>query len=298
MKTLYVIPIVLSFILAYVLFNTYTEVSKINQSVSDLNDEKEELDKSISMTAEALENRESEITNTDFYPSDYDEEAPVSANENTVSKNTVENSINDELSIEETPQEITDSNYSDAEQCIMSQLTECENVPMNQQFEAYKSLVAENILPQAPGSGCLECAVKYSFEVLDSKENDNTADFDLSINLQETETFITNYLFDLPNYYNGIDDIALDYIQQRSQAYNTVLSNFESGYFSDHMTYSVLVDNVEQVSDTSANAYVYREYSHDNSNGVYEVYVMYEIVKKDDQIYISSYTELENLPVD
>src|SRR5699024_3282859 len=50
-------------------------------------------------------------------------------------------------------------NYTAAEQCIMSEFTECENIEANDQYQAYDNLVANGTLPQAPISDCLPCAV-------------------------------------------------------------------------------------------------------------------------------------------
>src|SRR5699024_4405932 len=68
------------------------------------------------------------------------------------------------------------NNYTAAEQCIMSELTECEGVATADRFQAYKDLVADSTLPQAPGSGCLPCAVKYSFEVKYGESRDIEAE--------------------------------------------------------------------------------------------------------------------------
>src|SRR5699024_7383196 len=94
-------------------------------------------------------------------------------NENADQESAAEESTT-EVATEEPPEEengATDdetsadtNDYTAAERCIMSQLTECDGVSTSAQFQAYKDLVADGTLPQAPGSGCLPCAVKYSFE--------------------------------------------------------------------------------------------------------------------------------------
>jgi len=195
------------------------------------------------------------------------------------------------------------NNYTAAEQCIMSELTECEGVATADRFQAYKDLVADSTLPQAPGSGCLPCAVKYSFEVKYGESRDIEAEpaeepQDDQTYTGSPESLITTYLFSLPEYYNGANERTLDYLLPGSDAYNQLVDNKASGIFSDHMTYSVSIEEVETVSNGRYNVYASREYSHENSGGVYEAYVTYEVVGRDGQYYISNYSELDNVPVE
>lgn len=195
------------------------------------------------------------------------------------------------------------NNYTAAEQCIMSELTECEGVPTADRFQAYKDLVRDGTLPQAPGSGCLPCAVKYSFEVKYGESRDIEAE--LSEGPQDDQTYtdspealITTYLFSLPEYYNGANERTLDYMLPGSDGYNQLVDNKASGIFRDHMTYSVFIEEVETVSDGRYNVFASREYSHENSGGVHDAYVKYEVVERDGQYYINSYDELSNVPVE
>lgn len=58
------------------------------------------------------------------------------------------------------------------EQCILSGLTNCNGVTIEQQYDAYKSLVANGTLPQGtPGSGNLAPAVQDSFDIKNGKYN-------------------------------------------------------------------------------------------------------------------------------
>src|SRR5699024_863539 len=185
----------------------------------------------------------------------------------------------------------------------MSELTECEGVPTADRFQAYKDLVRDGTLPQAPGSGCLPCAVKYSFEVKYGESRDIEAEpaeepQDDQTYTGSPESLITTYLFSLPEYYNGANERTLDYLLPCSDAYNQLVDNKASGIFSDHMTYSVSIEEVETVSNGRYNVYASREYSHENSGGVYEAYVTYEVVGRDGQSYISNYSELDNVPVE
>ena len=194
------------------------------------------------------------------------------------------------------------NNYTAAEQCIMSELTECEGVPTADRFQAYKDLVRDGTLPQAPGSGCLPCAVKYSFEVKYGESRDIEAETsevpqDGKTYTGSPESLVTTYLFSLPEYYNGADERTLDYLLPGSDAYSQLVDNKASGNFRDHMTYSVFIDEVETVSDGRYNVYAYREYSHENSGGVHDAYVKYDVVERDGHYYIQNYEELSSTPV-
>lgn len=194
------------------------------------------------------------------------------------------------------------NNYTAAEQCIMSQLTECEGVPTADRFQAYKDLARDGTLPQAPGSGCLPCAVKYSFEVKYGESRDIEAEpsevpQDGQTYTGSPESLVTTYLFSLPEYYNGADERTLDYLLPGSDAYSQLVDNKASGIFRDHMTYSVFIEEVETVSDGRYNVYAYREYSHENSGGVHDAYVKYDVVERDGHYYIQNYEELSSTPV-
>lgn len=230
--------------------------------------------------------------------------------ENADQKSATEEST-DEASTEEPTEEngaaddesSADTNdYTAAEQCIMSQLTECDGVSTSAQFQAYKDLVADGTLPQAPGSGCLLCAVKYSFEEKYGESRDIEAQPSGEPAEDESytgspESLVSTYLFSLPEYYNGANDRTLDYLLPDSNAYNKLTANKASGDFRDHMTYSTYIETVEQMSETRYSVYAYREYSHENSGGVYEAYVRYNVVEQDGQYYIEDYNEIQNVPV-
>src|SRR5699024_9874069 len=111
------------------------------------------------------------------------------------------------------------------------------------------------------------------------------------------ESLVSSYLFSLPEYYNGANERTLNYLLPGSNAYNTLTANKSSGHFRDHMTYSIYIETVEQISETQYNVYAYREYSHENSGGVYEAYVRYKVVQQNNRYYIADYTELRNVPV-
>ncbi|TVT28894.1 hypothetical protein FO441_01025 [Salinicoccus cyprini] len=207
-----------------------------------------------------------------------------------------------ETSTEETVQPQESSAYTDAEQCIMSQLTECENVPLNAQFDAYKKLVADGTLPQAPGSGCLPCAVKYSFEMKYGESRDivsqeGEAVPDTAPDAEYPENFITDYLFALPGYFGGVSNQAESYFYPGSEGHERLVANKASGQFANHMTYSVQIDRVEEAADGTLHVYAYREYSHATSDGVNETYMRYDVIEQDGRYYIVSYEELDNVPV-
>ena len=257
-------------------------------------------------TEEATEQQEEESSEESTEEASGEEEA--ADQESTTEENTDEASTeeppeeeNDESNNENTA-EGNDNDYTAAEQCIMSELTECEGVSTDAQFQAYKDLVADGTLPQAPGSGCLPCAVKYSFEEKYGESRDIEAQpggeqpEDQSYT-GSPQSLISTYMFSLPEYYNGANERTLNYVLPDSNAYSQLTANKASGDFRDHMTYSTYIETVEQVSETQYTVYAYREYSHENSGGVYEAYVRYNVVQQNGRYYITDYTELRNVPV-
>lgn len=194
-------------------------------------------------------------------------------------------------------------NYTAAENCIMTQLTECQNVPEADQFQAYSDLVADGTLPQAPGSGCLPCAVKYSFEVKYGESNPvNPAILPRSDKMPGEITnpseFVQQYLFSLPAFFNNQNEVALSFYLTDSPGYNVLFANKASGNYSNHMTYSVFIDSEVENLDGSMYVYTTREYSHINTDSVYEVYARYQVVEQDGRLYLTDYAELENTRVE
>src|SRR5699024_8638229 len=113
---------------------------------------------------------------------------------------------------------------------IMSQMKECVGVSTADRFQAYKDPARNGTLPQAPGSGCLPCAVKYSFEVKYGESRDIDAEpsevpQDGQTYTGSPESLVTTYLFSLPEYYNGADERTLDYLLPGSDAYSQLVDN-------------------------------------------------------------------------
>lgn len=197
----------------------------------------------------------------------------------------------------------TEEQYTAAEQCIMSQLTECKDVETAKQFQAYQDLVADETLAQAPGSGCLSCAVKYSFEMKYGESNPiNTVVLPRSQenpeDMENVMQYVQQYLFALPAYFNNENEDALNFYQPESIGYNTLSENKISGNFSNHMTYSVFIDSEEINPDGSTSIYAYRMYSHTNTNGVYESYNRYNVIESNGRYYLTSFEELDNVRVE
>lgn len=194
-------------------------------------------------------------------------------------------------------------NYTAAENCIMTQLEECKNVSEADQFQAYNDLVSAGTLPQAPGSGCLSCAVKYSFEAKYGESDQiNSSALPRSIEapdeISNVTQFIQQYLFSLPAYFNDHNEEALRFFQPDSPGYNNLFSNKASGTYSNHMTYSVFINSEVDNPDGSINIYAYRTYSHANTNGIFETYVRYNVIEADNRYYITDYKELENTRIE
>lgn len=64
------------------------------------------------------------------------------------------------------------------------------------------------------------------------------------------------------------------------------------------MTYSVFIDSEVENLDGSMYVYTTREYSHINTDSVYEVYARYQVVEQDGRLYLTDYAELENTRVE
>ncbi|MEK4553972.1 hypothetical protein [Jeotgalicoccus sp. FSL K6-3177] len=194
-------------------------------------------------------------------------------------------------------------NYTAAEHCIMTQLAECENVPPEDQFQAYRDLVADSTLPEAPGSDCLPCAVKYSFEAKYGESDPVNYSIlprseKMPEDISDPSEFVQQYLFSLPAFFNNHDETALSFYQPDSAGYHALFANKASGNFSNHMTYSVFINSEVENLDGSINIYAYRTYSHINTNGIFEVYARYNLIEQDGRYYLTDYEELENTRIE
>lgn len=231
--------------------------------------------------------------------SEEDSEAPE--------ENSTENSADNEGTTKSTDETNGSSeneiNYTAAEHCIMTQLTECDNVPEAEQFQAYNDLVADGTLLQAPGSGCLACAVKYSFEAKYGESAPLTYSIlprsdQMPVDITNTSEFVQQYLFALPAYFNNHDEEALSFYLPESPGYNALFANKASGNYGNHMTYSVFIDSEVENLDGSINVYATRTYSHINTHGVFEVYARYHVIEQDGRYYLTDYEELENTRIE
>lgn len=233
------------------------------------------------------------------------EEENESAEEDSEAReeNSTENTADDEGTTESTDEtngsSENEKNYTAAEHCIMTQLTECDNVPEAEQFQAYNDLVADGTLPQAPGSGCLPCGVKYSFEAKYGESAPLTYSIlprsdEIPGDITNTSEFVQQYLFTLPVYFNNHNEEALSFYLPESPGYNALFANKASGNYGNHMTYSVFIDSEVENLDGSMNVYATRTYSHINTHGVFEVYARYRVIEQDGRFYLTDYEELEN----
>lgn len=261
-------------------------------------------------TESGLEDTESETedeTETEEQPGQEDSEEPaddIAEEESNTSKETdVSTEFEEKITDDTNGNSSNEVNYTAAENCIMTQLTECNNVPEAEQFQAYSDLVADGTLPQAPVSGCLPCAVKYSFEVKYGESNPvNPAILPRSDKMPGEITnpseFVQQYLFSLPAFFNNQNEVALSFYLTDSPGYNALFANKASGNYSNHMTYSVFIDSEVENLDGSMYIYATREYSHINTDSVYEVYARYQVVEQDGRLYLTDYAELENTRVE
>lgn len=257
--------------------------------------------------SEDTESETEDETETEEQPGQEDSEEPaddIAEEESNTSKETdVSTEFEEKITDETNGNSSNEINYTAAENCIMTQLTECQNVPEADQFQAYSDLVADGTLPQAPGSGCLPCAVKYSFEVKYGESNPvNPAILPRSDKMPGEITnpseFVQQYLFSLPAFFNNQNEVALSFYLTDSPGYNALFANKASGNYSNHMTYSVFIDSEVENLDGSMYVYTTREYSHINTDSVYEVYARYQVVEQDGRLYLTDYAELENTRVE
>lgn len=257
--------------------------------------------------SEDTESETEDETETEEQPGQEDSEEPaddIAEEESNTSKETdVSTEFEEKITDDTNGNSSNEVNYTAAENCIMTQLTECNNVPEAEQFQAYSDLVADGTLPQAPGSGCLPCAVKYSFEVKYGESNPvNPAILPRSDKMPGEITnpseFVQQYLFSLPAFFNNQNEVALSFYLTDSPGYNALFANKASGNYSNHMTYSVFIDSEVENLDGSMYVYTTREYSHINTDSVYEVYARYQVVEQDGRFYLTDYAELENTRVE
>ena len=259
-------------------------------------------------TSEETESGPAEEESEDENETAEESESAEETSEETAENSTEDTADNEESSETESTDEANGStgnevNYTAAEHCIMTQLMECENVPEADQFQAYNDLVANGTLPQAPGSGCLACGVKYSFEA----KYGESAPLTYSIlprsdkmpgDITNTSEFVQQYLFALPAYFNNHDEEALSFYLPETPGYNALFANKASGNYGNHMTYSVFIDSEVENLDGSMNVYATRTYSHINTHGVFEVYARYTVIEQDGRYYLTDYEELENTRIE
>lgn len=60
------------------------------------------------------------------------------------------------------------------------------------------------------------------------------------------------------------------------------------------MTYAVHIESEETNPDVGTDIYLYRVYSNENTNGIFEAYTEYNVIEEDGRYYITDYEELEN----
>lgn len=280
------------FILAACTNSDEAEDPENNTSVETESESDEEESADESEPAEDTSEEESESS----------EEASEEPEENST-ENTADNGETTESTEETNGSSANEVSYTAAEHCIMTQLMECENVAETDQFQAYNDLVADGTLPQAPGSGCLACGVKYSFEA----KYGESAPLTYSIlprsdkmpgDINNTSEFVQQYLFALPAYFNNHDEEALSFYLPESPGYNALFANKASGNYGNHMTYSVFIDSEVENLDGSMNVYATRVYSHINTHGIFEVYARYHVTEQDGRYYLTDYEELENTRIE
>lgn len=265
-------------------------------------DEADEPENNISVETESAEEESADESEPAENISDEESESSEEPEESST-ENTPDNEGTTESTDETNGGSANEVNFTAAEHCIMTQLIECENIPEADQFQAYNDLVAEGTLPKAPGSGCLACGVKYSFEAKYGESAPLTYSFlprsdKMPGDIANTSEFVQQYLFALPAYFNNHDEVALSFYLPESSGYNALFANKASGNYGNHMTYSVFIDSEVENLDGSMNVYATRTYSHISTHGVFEVYARYHVIEQDGRFYLTDYEELENTRIE
>ena len=302
MKALYVvIPIVVLFILGVVFFTVSSGSEDSPEDITEETAATEETDE----PAESVEEEDTGETDEDQENNLSEEDEEDNSTEEDPNAENEQESSSEETQNDEEMEDSVGNNehYDAAEECIMSELTECEGVSTEDQFMAYQNLVEDGTLPQSPVSDCLPCAVKYSFEA----GYGESKPIDLSVLPRSQEApeeihnhlqFVRQYLFSLPGYYNDQNNEALEFYQDGSAGQKLLTANKASGQYANHMTYSVHIDHEESNTDGSYDIYVYRTYSHKNTDGIFENYVYYNVTEGSERYYINGYEELDNVRIE
>ncbi|MFC3418717.1 hypothetical protein ACFOLA_04405 [Salinicoccus hispanicus] len=224
-------------------------------------------------------------------------EQTASSNEETTEETTTEESIEEsteentsteasgnteEASSEETTETETSSDQSsDAEQvnvlatrCIISNLGNCEGIPLDAQKAEYERLLDEGVL------GKREVTDTFVENVMGSHMTMHNQDKGPSIaegQYPPSDITITAKYFEmeLEDYYNGESEAALEYLVEETSLYGATVANKESGKFSDYKLYSAKA--VESEDGEPIRGQIEKVYSHASSDGIERERVSYKL---------------------
>lgn len=161
-----------------------------------------------------------------------------------------------------------------AERCIISNLGDCEGVPLEDQKAAFQRLLDEGVLGKMEMSDTFLEEVLGAHVIMHNQSEDNTYPEDRYPPSSVDDT-VKYYSMELENYYNGESEAVFGYLKEDSPLYQSIVENRESGDFEDYKLYDVEVVPAEG-SDGPSSRMVERVYSHASSNGIERERVSYD----------------------
>ncbi|GAB3058949.1 hypothetical protein ACFOU0_04545 [Salinicoccus sesuvii] len=207
------------------------------------------------------------------------------------SETSTEDSMEDTTTEEDSSSESADSSENASEQddseeinvaaerCIISNLGDCDGVPLEEQKAAFQRLVDEGVFGKMEMSDTFLEEVLGAHVVMHNQIEHNTYPEDRYPPSSVDDT-IKYYSMELENYYNGEDEAVLDYLKEDSPLYQSIVENKESGDFADYKLYDIEMMPAEGSGGPSSRV-VERIYSHASSNGIERERVSYDTSDND-----------------
>lgn len=108
------------------------------------------------------------------------------------------------------------------------------------------------------------------------------------------DTMISDYLYLLGDYYNGISDSVFNYLNEGTPAYNKITANKNSGNFTKYFTSDIGIRESQLLDDGTVLLSVNRVYAHATSDGQRHAVVEY-IIDLDNFIVID-FNQIDDRP--
>ncbi|MFC3418718.1 hypothetical protein ACFOLA_04410 [Salinicoccus hispanicus] len=247
--------------------------------------EEEAGDTSTESESVSEETIEQETTEAETTEESTEESTEKSAEDLTEESTDSEGSENEADNSEESTESDTSSDQasgeSDSEQvnvlatrCIISNLGDCEGVPLEAQKAEYERLLNEGVL------GKMDVTDTFLEDVLGShltmhNQNDAGTFPEDRYPPSSVDDTIKYFTMELENYYNGESEAALGYLKEGSSLYQSTVENKKAGDFMDYKLYDVKVMPLEDSAGPDSRE-IERVYSHASSNGIERDRVSYD----------------------